>query len=318
VNNLMKRAQHAKTATPTNLEKRTATLKRMGVSNPQTANMNRNVMLSQIETFDRSRLKPLQPQQRYITSPHEDTRNLFSNTLGMSTLALKKDLPAIRPVFKNEDQRKAFSAQVETALQDHPIGPAREQDIHKVTALRQLQSWSSPDNAMANFKGVDTSHGAPIVYTQGHGSPGSTQIKSDDPTEKAVTGRQMAQQLIGMRLPKTSEVRANSCYSGTAVEIPNTAQVRSSHQQQSIDLEHAGDWSKTFAGELQAGLDARVGSYSRVRGYMGPTTQSAYDDSVALGLGGMVKKDKVSGIQVLFGKNPSYDVLRSQAKRYGK
>jgi hypothetical protein len=67
--------QRSKTSSPpTALQKRTDTLERMGVSNPRTTDMNRNVMLSQIETFDRSRLKPLQPQQRYITSPHKFLR----------------------------------------------------------------------------------------------------------------------------------------------------------------------------------------------------------------------------------------------------
>ncbi len=284
----------------------------LGISRPKPRDMNRNVMLSQIENFDRTSLSALKPQQRYIVSPHDHVDNLFSNTLGMSAHAHSQGLPGIRPVFKDESQRKSFAEKVTTRLKSSTLTKT------ETSALNQMKRWSSSDSAMTDFSSVDTKRQHPIVYTQGHGAAGFGAIVSDDPSEAPVTGAKMAQQLIGMKLPTSSEVRANSCFSGTEKVVPSTATTRKAHRQQSVDMHHAGKWSKTFAGSLQAALNKRAGSHNRVAGYMGPTTQGATQVH-KVGIGGIVHKDPQQGLRVRYGTGSAMvRAKRSQGRRYNQ
>lgn len=262
-------------------------------------------------------LKPVQKDQRFIVSPHNHTQNFYNNTYGMSMFALENNENMIRPVFKDNSQRERFSQRVQTDLQNAMVGSNK----HKM--LTQLKDWSGDKTAMYNFDSVDTKRSHPIVYTQGHGSPGRKSITSDDPYEAPVTSEQMAQQLIGMNLPKVSEVRANSCYSGTQKYIPNTEETRKEHQRQEIDIRRAGNWNETFAGDLQNHLDKRSGSHNRVRGYMGPTSQGTIP-SQRLGVGNMLEKQKKPHMTASIGTShqemtgQQIELRRGDNKRYGK
>jgi hypothetical protein len=221
-------------------------LKRMGVENPETRNMNRNVMLSQIENFDRGRLKPLVDQQRYMVSPHDDVRNFMANSRGMGEQALHDHHPMVRPVFKDIQQRDAFHQLAHQQLGGQVVNSP------SYKAFEQLKQWSHPDQAMMDFKGVDTKRSHPIVFVQGHGSPGDKSIYSD--TDQAKSAKSVATMLNQMGLPKVSQVRVNSCFSGTEHDLSALPDVRKRFQNQTIE-QSAGHWSKTFAGTLDRELN---------------------------------------------------------------
>jgi len=262
-------------------------------------------------------LKPVQKEQRFIVSPHNHTENFYNNTYGMSMFAMENNQNMIRPVFKDNSQREKFSQRVQSDLLTATNGTNR----HKM--LTQLNSWSGAKTAMYNFDSVDTKRSHPVVYTQGHGMPGRKSIESDDPYEAPATAKQMADQLISMNLPKVSEVRANSCYSGTQNFIPNNSQTRKEHQRQEIDIRRAGNWNETFAGDLQNHLDKRGGSHNRVRGYMGPTSQGSIM-SQRLGVGSMLEHQKKPHMTASIGTEYQEDhgqqieLRRGDNKRYGK
>ncbi|TQV89376.1 hypothetical protein [Aliikangiella coralliicola] len=316
---LQKLKQLQTSSPPTKQQQRIETLKKYGVQNPhlQTSNVGRSTMLSQIENFDRSNLKPLESEQRFIVSPHKSISNLMNNTRGMSMFAMSQGHKMIRPVFKDEDQRSSFHQEAIKRLSTITSGTTE----HKV--MSQLKEWSHLDNAMLNFDNVNTKRSHPIVYTQGHGMPGVTSISSDDKHEKRVSGNDMAKLLTKMNLPKVSQVRANSCFSGTEHWVPNNPTVRQHHQEQTVDVHHAGNWSNTFAGSLQEGLDKRSGSHNRVRGYMGPTSQNP-SNVQKLGVGGILHQTKSRGMRTKYATKSQYiakntlNLQRSDTKRYGK
>lgn len=262
-------------------------------------------------------LKPVQKEQRFIVSPHNHTENFYNNTVGMSMFAMENNQNMIRPVFKDNAQRERFNQRVQSDLGLATKGSNK----HKM--LTQLNNWSGTKTAIYNFDSVDTKRSHPVVYTQGHGMPGRKSIESDDPYEAPITAKQMAQQLINMHLPKVSEVRANSCYSGTQNFIPNNSQTRKEHQRQEIDIRRAGDWNETFAGDLQNHLDKRSGSHNRVRGYMGPTSQGSIL-SQRLGVGSMLEQQKKPHMTASIGTDyqenhgQQIELRRGDNKRYGK
>ena len=303
----------AKTA----LKPTTPLLKQLNVVNDPNSSFIQQ--LSQAKT----NLKPPRQEQRYIVSPHNNVQNLFNNTYGMSKQAInsrdQQNRPhnMIRPVFKDDNQRKAFR---DYAVWNYFLNSNTSEDKR---IYKQLMDWSAKGTAMMNFENVDTSRSHPIVYTQGHGSPGVKSISSDDPNEAPVSGSQMAQQLIAMKLPKSSQVRANSCFSGTENWVENTPTTIKNHQNQVVDLESAGDWDNTFAGDMQNNLDLRDGSHNRVRGYMGPTSQGP-TQTQSLGVGNILSKNKSTTMrtqyadQSQYNQNITLDLKRSDTKRYGK
>lgn len=258
-------------------------------------------------------------EQRYMVSPHKDVNNFVNNARGMGQLAVRDGMKPVRPVFKNDDQRSSFHAEVNKRLSAQK--QTTKNDQHNYNALSQLSQWSSPKNAMMNFDNVDKRKSHPIVYTQGHGSAGDKKIYSDDPNEKGVRGRKVAKQLKDMGLPKASEVRANSCYSGTQHEINDSANLSDHLLEGSVASNHAGKWSKTFAGNLQKGLKQQGYENNRVRGYMGPTSQGFVDvkgPSVDAHMRADHDKDKhtmTSQVRVQLG---SIDVQRKLAARHGQ
>lgn len=245
----------------------------LGVRRPQPNNMTRNVMLSQVETFDRSRLKPPTPEQRYIVSPHMDVSNFVKNSRGMAQQALRDNLPAVRPVFKDENQRKAFHQMATQELSAMGSYNSLKSDDSRFNhkAYSQLAEWAAPQNAMMDFSKVNTKRSHPVVFVQGHGSPGKKSIASD--AHESASSKDVADMLHTMKLPSVSEVRANSCYSGTQHNLKNLPDARQKFQAQSVE-EHAGKWGDTFAGSLEEHLGSQSPKrHNRVRGYMGPTTQ---------------------------------------------
>ena len=285
--------------------------------------LNRNIMLGQIERFYEGggNLKPLQPEQRYIVSPHDDVQNLYSNAVGMSTLGVEKGLSPIRPVFKDEQQRSAFHKKVHTDLLLREI--KGQTGTHEFNAMKQLGKWSSKKTAMTDFSSVSTKRSHPIVYTQGHGSPGDKNIYSE--THQSVSAHQVGTLLHKMKLPKVSEVRANSCFSGTEREITNLdSNVEQHFKEQTLET-HAGRWKNTFAGALQERLNS-LGRRNRVSGYMGPTSQASWNPWVhKLGLGRTMQRGRGMAAVIknyFINPNPSPHVdsynagyLRSQMRR---
>lgn len=311
---IMKRArQKSKTSVPTPERRKINMLKKMGVSNPQTRNMSRNVMLTQIEHFDKGSLKPLEPEQRYMMSPHVDVKNFVNNARGMGQQALRNNLPVVRPVFRNNNQRSSFHQTVQQRLSSFgSYDSLSENQQHNYNAYQQLSTWSHQDNAMMGFGGLKPKRSHPIVYVQGHGSPGRKKISSDGP-ELGVTSGTVGRMLNDMSLPSVSEVRANSCFSGTKTNLSNLPNVRQKFQKQSID-QHAGPWLDTFAGSLEKHLNKTESNrHNRVRGYMGPTTQGFINVTTRSSLG---KLSTTSHTAVKFGQNPNTQAFkRSQVSR---
>ncbi|QDQ24965.1 hypothetical protein FNU76_00605 [Chitinimonas arctica] len=300
-------------APKTKEQKRIDLLKRHGVESPQTRNMARNVTMTRIENFDRSKLKPLQPQQRYIYSPHDDIGNLFDNTLSMTSWGHERNLPGIRPVFKDQNQRKAFLSKIEQEL----ANPSQYTllDPHSTKSLAQLKKWSTQDGGLTDFKSISTKRGAPIVYTQGHGQPGDLRIRSN--ANQYVSATDVAQQLHDKGLTSTSEVRANSCYSGTQHRLFNDVPDIGKHfAEQSIDNRHAGTWTNTFAGSMQQKLQS-LGHHGRVTGYVGPT---GIDPETVKTVSPFSKVSSVKGMSVELkpsvSKPQSEFYKRSQMRRF--
>lgn len=233
-------------------QKRIDILKKMGVEHPETRNMNRNVMLSQIEHFDRSRLKSVVDQQRYMVSPHDDVRNFMANSRGMGEQALSDNHPMVRPVFKDIQQRDVFHQLAQQELSKQVVGSPRYK------TFEQLKQWSHPDQALMDFKGVDTKRSHPIVFVQGHGAAGNTSIYSD--AHQAKSAKSVATMLSDMGLPKVSQVRVNSCFSGTEHDLSALPDVQKRFQNQTIE-QSAGQWGKTFAGGLDQELNQTSSSY---------------------------------------------------------
>ncbi|WP_281558649.1 hypothetical protein [Thalassomonas sp. RHCl1] len=301
-------------APPTKEQATTNMLKRMGVANPQPRDMNRNVMLSQIENFNKSDLSPLVDQQRYMVSPHRDVTNFMANSRGMGMQALRDDHPMVRPIFKDVEQRDAFHQLAKQKLNAPGFMSATEKQTYQ-----QLRDWSHQDNAMMDFSSVNTKRSHPVVFVQGHGSAGDKKIYSD--AHEATSAKSVASMLDKMGLPSVSQLRANSCFSGTETDLSNMQNVPQKFREQTIE-QSAGKWSKTFAGSLEQELnqpsyktqylrnksqvdkmmdrplgkwgqvkaffnpdnltkerkeaiDAMDKRHNRVVGYMGPTTQGA-------------------------------------------
>lgn len=231
---------------PTKEQRTTSMLKRMGVANPQPRNMNRNVMLSQIQGFDSSKLSPIVDQQRYMVSPHNDVKNFMANSRGMGQQALRDNHPLVRPVFKDVEQRKAFHQLAKDKLSG--MGNSNSLNSENHSTYQQLRDWSHKDSAMMDFTGVDTKRSHPVVFVQGHGSPGDDSIYSD--SHEKVSSSNVASMLNKMKLPSVSQVRANSCFSGTQHDLSTLPNVRQKFQQQTIE-QSSGKWGKTFAGSLQ-------------------------------------------------------------------
>ena len=121
--------------------------------------------------------------------------------MGMGQIAVRDGHNVVRRVFKDEaQQRDAFHQNSISRLAGYTAGSSNH------TAMGQLKEWSHVDNAMMNFDDVDTKRSHPIVYTQGHGSPGVKSISSDDRSEHRVSGLKMAKQLIDMNLPTSSKL----------------------------------------------------------------------------------------------------------------
>lgn len=277
----------------------------LGVKRPQPNNMTRNVMLSQIETFDRSKLTAATPEQRYIVSPHKDVSNFLNNSRGLAQQSLRDNLPAVRPVFKNDKQRKDFHDMATKRL--NAMGPYKSLNDddsrlnHK--AFSQLVEWSAKDNAMLDFSKVNTKRSHPIVFVQGHGSPGDKSIASD--AHETASSKDVADMLHTMQLPNVSQVRANSCYSGTQHDLGNLPDARKKFQNQSIE-DHAGKWGETFAGSLDENLNGLSSKrHNRVKGYMGPTTQG-YIDVTALAPFGKLVPQSHTAVKIGDNGNGAY------------
>ena len=246
-----------KASPPTKEQKKLDMLRRMGVEHPETRNMNRNVMHAQIETFDKTRLRPLADQQRYMVSPHDDVRNFMANSRGMGEQAMRDHHPVVRPVFKDNEQRRKFHELAKNNLAGLGSFATLTTDKQKrdYRTYEQLRDWSHKDNAMMNFRGVDTKRSHPVVFVQGHGAAGDKSIYSD--SGEAQSFGNVAKMLKKMDLPKVSQIRVNSCYSGTQTDLSAMPDVRNKFRNQAIES-HAGDWGRTFAGALDHELNTRT------------------------------------------------------------
>ena len=274
----------------------------------------------------RKKLKaPPEFQQRYIVSPHDNVQNLFFNSFGMGRHAIDGKRPAVRPVFKDDDQRKNFHAFANHFLSQMGSGSLSDSDQLNKSTLQQLHDWSQSGSAMMDFKGLDKGQ-HPVVYTQGHGSAGDANIYSD--THQKVHAREVASMLNKMDLPESAQVRANSCFSGTAKDLTNEPRgTLDQHlKDHTLDMKMAGQWDDTFAGTLQSELHSdtnkrnKNGSmkqrHNQVIGYMGPTGQGAWDNVQSLEFG-MIKDKKSRHMPTVIGdqKDPKSHFKRSDTKR---
>ncbi len=264
--------------------------------------------LNQTLVDAKQRLKPLAKEQRYMVSPHAlNVGNFFENARGMGKQAIAGDHNIVKPVFKSTLQRLKFNKLAKSKLSDFTV----DSPDHQVVS--QLIQWSDKGTAMMDFSELNAMRSQPIVYVQGHGSAGSTSITSDSENLKPATATDVAEQLVKMKLPRHSEIRANSCHSGTQHIIDeNTPFLNKIHQEQSVDINYAGDWNKTFAGALQDKLSG-MGQRNRVAGYMGPTYQQPLSVNV-LGVGGMLNRTQTQEISGSYGT--TY-YKRRDMRRYG-
>ncbi|BDX08065.1 hypothetical protein [Planctobacterium marinum] len=235
----------------------------------------RAALSKQIKAFGGAQSGKLQaplPQQRYMVSPHDDVNNMMNNLRGFGDSAQLQNemnqhkammgqkvspgnIPMVRPVFKDEAQRSAFNKMANERLsklgpQDKLKGAEARNNFNTYT---QMASWSTQDNAMMNFSGVDKRRSHPIVYVQGHGAAGDTNIYSDA-NEKA-SANAVGRMLNKMDLPKVSQIRANSCFSGTATNLDKSgADLMQKFQDNTLD-QMGGQRSETFAGALSNDLN---------------------------------------------------------------
>lgn len=276
--------------------------KELGVVNPQPNNMMRNIRLSQLETFHTFHsLKPRQDEQRYMVSPHSDVRNFLNNARGLGQQAMRDNHPGIRPVFKDEKQRKAFHKMASEKLSDMGDYKSLKNDNSRFNhqAYSKLVEWSSPENAMMSFaklnKKRNKKRSHPIVFVQGHGSPGIKSISSD--SNEHVSSKDVANMLHKMQLPNVSEVRANSCHSGTEHVLHDLPEPREKFQKNEVE-QHAGVWDKTFAGSLESELNKlSENRHNRVRGYMGPSSQGYVAVTAKTPLGGLTTQSH-TGVRI--------------------
>lgn len=236
---------------------------------------------SELASAKRNLKTPEQHQQRFIVSPHNDVRNLFNNSVGMGAWAKENNRPAVRPVFKDEQQRANFNQHVSNNIKQQQNAKLDQNGQNRLSTMKQLHTWSSKDNAMMDLSNSKNSRGQhPVVYVQGHGQAGDQHIYSD--SHEKVSATSVANMLSNMNLPKAAEIRANSCFSGTEVNVGKTQKqsaIKSGVRNNTADVTLAGSWSKTFAGALESNLHADNNSanrHNRVVGYIGPTGQGAY------------------------------------------
>jgi len=233
-------------------------------------------------------------EQHYIFSPHDHAGNLFDNAFGMSSHRMGKGKNAIKPVFKNHIQRYRFNKLANAKLKQ--LGKRTNENQHAYDAAEFLRSRSTFGNARFNFAFTKVSN--PRVYIQGHGGPGNRSIWSDSENFDNVTAKKVAKMLHERLLSNFSEVRANSCYSGTQkVMREMDYDGRSTHLHQhfiegTVAKHHAGNWADTFAGSLDAELHAlSKARRNRVAGYMGPTSKHV-EDVFARASNGQLRKER--------------------------
>ncbi len=200
----------------------------------------------------------------YIMSPHDDVGNFVANTVGIATHKSSRGKNAVKPVFKDSAQRKAFNADIKARLKGR-----KDTKSDEYKALKYLESRSGWWHGRMNFSGTATKD--PKVYVQGHGSAGSTSI-SDNAGNRA-TSSEVAQTLNSMNLSKKSNVRAYSCYSATEHKIATDAGTVRGHVENDTIDSIAGDWNNTFAGSLQSELRKQKGRTNVVHGYIASTNQ---------------------------------------------
>jgi len=314
--------KNRKQSDPTREQKQVKMLKRMGVEFPQPRNGARNSMLTQIEN-NHTKLNSVEDQQRYMVSPHTDVSNFLKNARGMGQQAVRDDHPVVRPVFKDEKQRLAFNEMASQKLSSMGSFSALKSDNSRNNhrAYQQLADWSTKDHAMMNFSKIDKTRSHPIVFVQGHGSPGVKSISSDG-NEPRQSSKDVAKMLHGMDLPNVSEVRANSCHSGTQFHLKSLTKVQSNFKDQTV-YQHAGAWKETFAGSLESELSAVSDKrHNRVRGYMGPTTQGYVNTKALAPFGSTVDKShtavKLGGSNEALQRFKHGDVSRVNASVPGK
>ncbi|WP_148713741.1 hypothetical protein [Chitinolyticbacter meiyuanensis] len=251
------------------------------------------------------------PKQHYIMSPLDHTENLFNNAYGMARHKQSRNKLAVQPVFLNHQQRISFRKRVDDELTK--VTGVDSASNAKRKALQTLSGYSSLTGARMSMQGVENAR----LYVQGHGSPGKHSISSDAEVlsdaqaqmrmgknkrvesvgkpsatttqvkERAST-EHTASTLLGLGVTAQTDLRANSCYSGTEkkIKFSSVKSLKSSYASGTV-ANKAGNWDKTFAGGLQAELNrqAKVGPSLAdasglannhkfaVKGYMGPTSQ---------------------------------------------
>lgn len=256
----------------------------------------------------------------YITSPHDDTRNLFSNALGISTHRLKESRFALHPVFKDDAQRQSFHAQASTALSEirskqadssayqSYSGYSRTKQDRHMAALSQLAEYSKPKVGHTSFQYARER--MPEVTVQGHGSPGKNYISSDAPNSRRDSAT-VANMLMGdMQMPATSRVRANSCWSAVGTQYLGYSEDLRSGNRDWMDRFDQGTLGAVqnpqggFANRLLSALRSHARSFTgTVTGFLGPTTQASVSDARErggrrgsfMGVGMRVEVPKVTG-----------------------
>src|SRR6476660_5201406 len=116
--------------------------------------------------------------RHYAISPHDDVENFFDNVQLASAHRLLQNKPALKPVFKDDAQRKAFNNMANDWLgywRGH-----EEVDPYelKATIYLEKRSRSTGSYARLNFAGI--TNPTPRVYVIGHGSAGSTSIEPEN------------------------------------------------------------------------------------------------------------------------------------------
>lgn len=252
----------------------------------------RQKLLNEIEKFDKSSLVMAPEEEPYLFSPFDDVSMFVDDAIGLGREAMFHDEVIVKPVFKDKGQAFAFYMAIREILNDfdrnHDGVELNKQEDDEYYMLCKLEQWSHPKKAVIGFKDVHIDDSHPIVFLGGgHGAAGSGDVNIG---REVKTAAKIAKILNEAGLPTLSPLNALACYSGTENNLEKMRDIEKSASGQergnlyesdqlklkSQKLEFsAGNWNKTFSGQLEAALNdvdkSNNRRQNRVAGYMGTT-----------------------------------------------
>ncbi|GAA5784694.1 hypothetical protein [Chitiniphilus shinanonensis] len=246
------------------------------------------------------------------TGRESDVKDFFKVVQLKSMHKNSHSKPMFTPVFESWAQRKQFydlalaektklEAQVKVKGMRKEKRKQTRRELDATTHLVNA-SWGGVfgsglgSTAKTSFAGLKS----PRVYVWGHGTPGGDKLGGERGFESIATSLQK------MRLPNTSDVRVDSCWSGVGPDFTKT------HSKDVLSaafhrnsLEPLADKTRSFAAKLHSKLK-EGGFEGTTTGYLGATSFGA----IRVEQAGLSDK----GTHFAATLAPGLDVRRSQAK----